>query len=103
MGTCRSYTPATNQLGMAAVLNNEWGEFLFLGICCVILIIVYRILARSVTNATRDADNSRSMLQLTNTNNSHNPLGDILTSLDGDLAKLDLTLHADMKGYMDGE
>lgn len=41
------------------------------------------------------------ILGLTITNNTYPPLLDVLSSLQADLDKKGITLHADMKGYMD--
>lgn len=68
-----------------------------------VLIFVYQRLSRFIKSAVKDAENSRKIIKLTNTNNNYDPLGDVLTSLDDDLEELSLSLDADMKGYMDGK
>lgn len=77
-------------------------QFLFLIFCGAALIIVYLKFSGTAKKAAANSINSQDMLQLTSTNNSYDPLGDVLVNLDGDLAQFDLTLHADMRGYMDG-
>lgn len=78
-------------------------EFVFLVLCLCVLILVYLRLSLGTKRTSGDAVNSSAILQVTSTNNSYDPLGDVLSSLDDDLKRMGLTLNADMKGYMDGQ
>ncbi len=78
-------------------------KFWVLIIASVLLVLsFYKIISSNMKKISASAANdcSSKILSITPTNNTYPPLLDVLASLDDDLSKLGIKLHADMRGYL---
>jgi len=78
-------------------------DFIFLLASVAFVLLVYRYLRRRAVSAVDlSLSDSAQIINITSTNNSYDPMGDVLASLDLPQVReiLGDDLHADMGGYM---
>lgn len=85
------------------VITELGGSVLILAAGCICMMLVARKWSAFERERTMEQVSVMSILADTKTNNTYPPILDILSSLESDLAKKHIILHADMKGYMSDE
>lgn len=76
-------------------------KFIIVAICCFLAVFGCYIVLKKNKKAHLNYDASSTIIGITRTNNSYQPMLDVLVGLDSDLNKCGAKLHADMRGYLD--